>query len=146
MSVQPPDGLAPNSTPIPQLTPPAPGQLSALQQAQPSNPLESLLQQDQPQLPELPVNSYDNHAVHIAYHNRFRKSQYFETLPDEAKQIFEAHVQKHQLALQAGMTPQSPNDIYEDSVQGQPGPNQLPPGQPQLMPTQAPPVGASNGS
>lgn len=47
----------------------------------------------------IPVNSWDNHAVHIEVHNRFRKSQAFEMLSDDHKEIFELHVSKHALAL-----------------------------------------------
>lgn len=52
----------------------------------------------------IPVNTWDNHAVHIEVHNRFRKSQAFEMLSDDHKEIFELHVSKHALALnQAAM-------------------------------------------
>lgn len=47
----------------------------------------------------VPVNTWDNHAVHIEVHNRFRKSQAFEMLSDDHKVLFEQHVQKHALAL-----------------------------------------------
>lgn len=52
----------------------------------------------------IPVNTWDNHQVHIDVHNRFRKSQSFDMLPVEVKQQFEAHVQMHAMALnQAAM-------------------------------------------
>lgn len=47
----------------------------------------------------VPVNTWDNHAIHIEVHNRFRKGQAFEMLSDAHKQIFEAHVQMHAMAL-----------------------------------------------
>lgn len=47
----------------------------------------------------VPVNSWDNHAVHIEVHNRFRKSQGFEMLSDDHKELFELHVSKHAMAL-----------------------------------------------
>jgi len=67
-----------------------------------------------PQPPMIPVNDWDNHAVHVEVHNRFRKSQSFELLPDPIKQEFQKHIALHQQALQAqqmqamamGMVPQ----------------------------------------
>jgi hypothetical protein len=47
----------------------------------------------------VPVNTWDNHEVHVEVHNRFRKSQAFELLPDLTKQQFEYHVQMHAEAL-----------------------------------------------
>ena len=47
----------------------------------------------------VPVNTWDNHPVHIEVHNRFRKSQAFEMLSDEHKALFEDHVRQHALAL-----------------------------------------------
>lgn len=55
------------------------------------------------------VNSWDNHQVHVDVHNRFRKTQAFELLPDLIKQQFEYHVQMHQQALFASMQPTDPN-------------------------------------
>lgn len=47
----------------------------------------------------VPVNSWDNHPVHVETHNRFRKTQAFELLPDPIKQQFEYHVQMHMQAM-----------------------------------------------
>lgn len=47
----------------------------------------------------VPVNTWDNHALHIEIHNRFRKSQAFENLSDAHKEQFEAHVKAHASAL-----------------------------------------------
>jgi hypothetical protein len=49
--------------------------------------------------PVVSVNDWDNHAVHIEVHNRFRRSQIFEFLPDEVKAQFEQHVQMHKQAM-----------------------------------------------
>lgn len=70
----------------------------------------------------VPVNTWDNHAVHIEVHNRFRKSQAFELLKDEIKAQFESHVQAHAMALnqsamQAQAQPPAPG-----------GDGQMPPG------------------
>lgn len=50
--------------------------------------------------PVVQVHDYDNHAVHIEIHNRFRKSQSFELLPDLVKAEFEKHISMHKAALQ----------------------------------------------
>lgn len=59
------------------------------------------------QLPEapplVPVNNWDNHAVHIEFHNRFRKSQAFELLGPEIQAQFESHVKAHAMALNQAM-------------------------------------------
>jgi hypothetical protein len=56
-----------------------------------------------PQLPEpvIPVNTFDNHAIHIDIHNRFRKSQSYEQLDPMHQMLFEVHVQKHMEAIAA---------------------------------------------
>jgi hypothetical protein len=54
----------------------------------------------------VPVNSYDAHQVHIQIHNTYRKSQEFEQLPQETKNLFEQHVNQHMMAL--GMIPGQP--------------------------------------
>jgi len=62
----------------------------------------------QPPPPIIPVNTWDNHQAHIAYHNQFRKGQAFENLPDFVKQIFEQHVQMHVAAMGSEMITQNP--------------------------------------
>ena len=54
-----------------------------------------------PQPPVIEVHDWDNHAVHVEVHNRFRKSQTFELLPDPVKEEFQKHIALHQQALQA---------------------------------------------
>ena len=54
----------------------------------------------------VPVNSYDNHQIHITTHNNYRKSQEFEQLPQETKNLFEEHVNQHMMAM--GMIPGQP--------------------------------------
>jgi hypothetical protein len=49
------------------------------------------------------VHDYDNHAVHIEIHNRFRKSQSFETMPEEIRAEFAKHIAMHEAALQQKM-------------------------------------------
>jgi hypothetical protein len=65
--------------------------------------------QQMPVVGIIPVNTWDNHALHIATHNKYRKQQSFEMLPDSAKQEFEQHVNAHLMALQ-GMPPVPGNE------------------------------------
>lgn len=66
------------------------------------------VQNIQPPPPIIPVNTWDNHQIHIAYHNQFRKGQSFENLPDFVKQVFEQHVQMHIAAMGSEMITQNP--------------------------------------
>jgi hypothetical protein len=65
----------------------------------PNNPLPP----PEPVNPPLivPVNTWDNHAIHIQVHNDYRKSQSFEALAPDIKTLFEQHVQGHIDALQS---------------------------------------------
>ena len=57
--------------------------------------------------PVISVNDWDNHAMHIEIHNRFRKSQSFEALDPAAKAEFQKHISMHQAALQQQMMQQA---------------------------------------
>ena len=50
--------------------------------------------------PVMNVNDWDNHAVHVEVHNRFRKSQAYQALPDVVKAEFQKHVSIHEQILQ----------------------------------------------
>lgn len=50
----------------------------------------------------VPVNTWDDHRLHIQKHNNYRKSQSFEQLPQEAKDLFEQHVRQHVAAIMVG--------------------------------------------
>jgi hypothetical protein len=52
----------------------------------------------------IPANEYDNHMVHIAMHNKFRKTAQYEQLDPAIKQLFELHVQQH-TAMQPQIDP-----------------------------------------
>lgn len=52
----------------------------------------------------VPVNSWDNHQIHIGTHDKYRKGQSFDQLPDGAKQAFEMHVQMHKMAQASALT------------------------------------------
>lgn len=49
--------------------------------------------------PAVPVNSWDDHEVHIEVHNNYRKRQEFENLDPRLKEEFERHVEMHRAAL-----------------------------------------------
>jgi hypothetical protein len=77
----------------------------------------------------VPVHEYDNHAVHIEVHNRFRKSQAFEMMPDAVKAEFQKHVSMHETALQAKLAQQAM--LSQGAPEGAPqgGPTPPPPAQ-----------------
>lgn len=50
----------------------------------------------------VPVNTWDNHRVHIESHNNYRKSQSFDNLDQAAKDLFEEHVKQHVAAIMMG--------------------------------------------
>lgn len=52
---------------------------------------------------ETSVNSWDNNEIHIMEHNNFRKTQEFESKPDQIKTLFEQHVQMHQMEMAGAM-------------------------------------------
>jgi len=68
----------------------------------------------------VPVNTFDNHEVHIRVHNNFRKSQEYETLSPDQKQLFEAHVNAHltSMGMMPGATPEAQMSMQQ---QMQPG-------------------------
>lgn len=41
------------------------------------------------------VEDFHNHAVHIVEHNRFRKTEEYEKLPNNVKEVFARHVEEH---------------------------------------------------
>ena len=102
---------------MPQGMPPELMQMLGMGQQQP-NAVQTDVQTGEPLLASesiVPVNTWDNHAVHIEIHNKFRKGQAFELLDDKIKAQIEAHVQMHaqtlnQTAMQAqALPPGDPN-------------------------------------
>jgi hypothetical protein len=89
-------------------------------------------------------NTWDNHAVHVEIHNNFRKNQAFENLPPEVQQLFEMHVQMHQLVAAGGVPPapvMDPNNPGASAPSAMPG---QPPQQQEIMgPVQQPNEGAN---
>lgn len=87
----------------------------------------------------IPVNTWDNHAIHIEIHNRYRKSQSFEMANSLTRQLFEEHVKQHMEALMVGATsdvpPEMANPLTPPDGQGLPSEQGevIPPG-PEPMP------------
>lgn len=73
----------------------------------------------------VPVNAWDNHAVHIEVHNRYRKGQAFERLTDAHKRIFEQHVSLHASSLNSAANAATGMGIPPEVMPG--GPSQPPP-------------------
>jgi hypothetical protein len=61
----------------------------------------------------VPVNTWDNHRIHIETHNAYRKSQAYEQLSDQAKETFEAHVQQHVEAIVTGAISAVPPEVLD---------------------------------
>lgn len=59
----------------------------------------------------VPVNSFDNHVIHLSELNNFRKSKDYEDLDPQIKAVVDAHADVHnELVLQQlGMNPANPN-------------------------------------
>lgn len=79
----------------------------------------------------VPVNTFDNHMAHIAAHNEYRKSQEYDTLAPEVKQLFEEHVNQHYAAM--GIPPGAPDPTSNQMPQQQ-GPPGAAPGSPEQGP------------
>lgn len=86
------------------------------------------------------VNTWDNHAIHIESHNRFRKSQAFEVLPPEVAALFEQHVMMHNIVVTGGPATQQ-DPMMQDPMQQDPNAN---PGQPELPTGESGPVTQPN--
>lgn len=73
--------------------------------AQQGDPSTIDAQTGQPMNPPaaVPVNSWDNHMVHITVHNNYRKTQAFEMLDPAIKAEFEQHVNDHVAAMNDAM-------------------------------------------
>ncbi len=48
------------------------------------------------------VEDFHNHAIHLAEHNRFRKTVDFEKLPAERRDLFKQHVEEHKRFIEQG--------------------------------------------
>lgn len=59
---------------------------------------------------DVSIHSYDNHALHVLYHERWMKTQDYELMNPEVKQLVEAHLQAHKLELMKLQQPQLSGD------------------------------------
>lgn len=113
-------GMQPNGLPDP----------NALQQSPEMDPMAAMMGQPPAPAPMppfpliVPVNTWDNHKIHIEYHNQFRKGQAFENLPEETKALFEQHVMQHVMAI--GIEQQTMNPSVAAGLPPQMGPDGMP--------------------
>jgi hypothetical protein len=93
----------------------------------------------------VPVNTWDDHRIHIERHNNYRKSQAYENLSQAAKDLFEQHVQQHVAAIVTGAMGALPPEVtaagvfdfqaasnpesYKESMRGVEEQNSMQPGQ-----------------
>lgn len=82
-------------------------------------------------------NDFDNHMVHVTTHDKFRKSQQFEMLPDQIKVAFQMHVELHKSAMAAAM-PLPQQDPNGNPSGGPMQPATMDPSQQPPMPGQPP--------
>lgn len=85
--------------------------MSPIQMGMPPKPVEVPL--------IVPVNTWDDHRVHIDRHNAYRKSQAYETLSDEAKDLFEQHVKQHVTAIMVGAMGALPPETLDPEMMDQ---------------------------
>jgi hypothetical protein len=121
--------------------PPMPGNVPDMSGGMPPGP-ENIGPEGEPLEPPpiIPVNTWDNHAVHIMTHDKFRKSQAFELMSEPVKQAIETHVQHHKAAMHQAMMEQ----MMMGGMPGMPGAPGMPgmPGEdPNAPPGQEPPGG-----
>lgn len=101
----------------------------------------------------VPVNTWDEHRMHIEIHNKYRKSQAFENLPPEAKALFEEHVRYHVEQIVVGQMAAAPAGVMtgdanpagmqqQDAMAQDPN---APQGADTGMPPMPPMGGSSNG-
>jgi hypothetical protein len=90
----------------------------------------------------VPVNTWDDHRLHIERHNNFRKTQSYDQLTQEAKDLFEEHVKQHVSAIMVGAAGALPPEVLSpeqmDSIQT-PNPEAF-----KEMDRQAPPDNTNN--
>jgi hypothetical protein len=90
------------------------------------------------------VNTWDDHRLHIERHNNFRKSQSYDNLPQEAKDLFEEHVKQHVSAIMIGAAGALPPETLTPDMMNQVQANQSNPEAVKEMVRQAPPDQNSN--
>jgi hypothetical protein len=94
----------------------------------------------------VPVNTWDDHRLHIERHNNYRKSQSFDNLPDEAKTLFEEHVKQHVAAIMVGAAGALPPEFLDPAMMDQINSNMQNPEAVKEMEHQAQPEQTSNSA
>lgn len=81
------------------------------------------------------ANTWDNDEIHLMELDKYRKSQEFESKPDEIKMIFEQHAQYHQMRIaQKNGMPLPPGDPNLSNLPVGGDPNAIPVGGPAQAP------------
>lgn len=96
----------------------------------------------------VPVNTFDQHRVHIEVHDKYRKSQAYETLDQAAKDLFELHVKYHVEQIVIGQMAAAPmgmmaGDTAPAGIQEQE--NMNPEGGPEGLAPEGPPMPEGGG-
>lgn len=65
---------------------------------------------------EAQVEDFHNHQIHIAEHNRFRKTQAYDDLPEARKALFVQHVNAHRQFLQPPPAPIKGGEARSESI------------------------------
>lgn len=71
---------------------------------------------------------FDDHAVHIKCHNKFRKSLRYETMTEEEKQLCDQHIQAHATMAGEEMGTQTNKEMQFPGLSTLPTPQGSPPG------------------
>lgn len=66
---------------------------------------------------EVTINPFDNHEIHIEEHQNFQKTQEFEMLPIEIRQIIQDHVDEHKAELVKEQNALTVSQIRDAEVQ-----------------------------
>jgi hypothetical protein len=73
----------------------------------------------QPKTYEVTINPFDNNEIHIKEHENFQKTQEFEMLPPDIKQIIQDHVDEHKAELVKQTNASKVAQIRDADVQAQ---------------------------
>lgn len=74
------------------------------------------------------INDFDNHQLHLEFHNRYSKTQEYEMLDPKIQQLFMQHRAQHQQALVVNQSFAAKQQQIMGMVQGQSGQQQPPQG------------------
>jgi hypothetical protein len=93
-------------------------------------------EQGQIEAPEQGVRDFFNHPVHLAEHNKFRKSKKYTTMPPELQAAIDAHCDMHNQFIQQEQQAQMAAQMPPQEAEPTPAPDpELPDDEPQSMGT-----------